>query len=267
MIEDIKRLRNQTGCGMSDCSKALTEANGDLELAVEILRKKGIAKAAKRDDRETSQGVIKVAVSANQQIGYLLEVNAETDFVVRNERFVEFANQALALAQEKDPADLSTLLEATMADGQTVKDSLASLSGTIGEKLEIKNYARLASTGTVAGYLHAGGTIGVLAAINGTGLSDLAYEVAMQVAAANPKYVEPSAVPQSELDKEKEVYREQLLKEGKPEAMLEKIMEGKVKKYYEEVCLIKQEYIKDDKKKIEDILQGHQIEQFIRFSL
>lgn len=262
----IKELREKTGAGISDCKKALEEAGNDLEKAVEILRKKGIAKAAKRSDRETGEGVIKVSTSDDNKIGFILEVNAETDFVIRSERFQNFAEQVLALAKENKPQDKDGLM-ALPLDGMTVKESLDNLSGVIGEKLDIKRYEILPASGTVVGYSHMGGKIGVLVALDKEGQADLARDIAMQVAAANPKYLDPSQVPAEELNKEKEIYAEQLKKEGKPENIIEKIMEGKINKYYEEVCLIKQEYIKDDKKRVEQVLGDVKVEKFIRYSI
>jgi elongation factor Ts len=266
MMEDIKKLRSRTGCGIADCKQALDEAGNDLDKAIEVLRKKGIAKAAKRSDRETSQGVIKLAVSDDHKEGYILEINAETDFVVRNEKFQEFANQVFEVVKSQKPVDREALLSLSMGDN-TVKESLEILSGTIGERLDIKQYAVLSSKGTVAVYAHAGGTIGVLIALDQAGKDELAYDVAMQIAATDPKYINPEDVDEAEINKEKDVYREQLLKEGKPEEMIEKILVGKINKYFEEVCLTKQEFIKDDKQKVEDLLNGVKVEKFIRYSL
>lgn len=265
-MEDIKKLRNQTGCGIADCKQALEEAGNDLEKAVEVLRKKGIAKAAKRGDREASQGLIKLAVSDNHKEGYIVEVNAETDFVVRNEKFQELANQIFQVVKDQKPADREALLALPMTDS-TVKEALETLSGTIGEKLDIKHCAVLSSQGTVAAYAHAGGTIGVLVALDQADKDELAYDVAMQIAAADPKYINPEEVDASEIEKEKDVYREQLRKEGKPEEMIEKILMGKINKYFEDVCLVKQEFIKDDKQKVESLLNGVKVEKFIRYSL
>lgn len=259
-------MRDKTGAGIADCKVALEEAGGDIEKAVEILRKKGIAKAAKRSDREAREGVVKVAVSGDAKTGYIMEINAETDFVVRSEKFQEFTEKAMSLAIEKQPKNLDEFLAADMG-GASVKESLAGLSGVVGEKLDIKRYEILTSSGTVAAYSHLAGKIGVLVALNKEGQSDIAYDIAMQIAAANPKYLAPENVAADELEKEKEIYREQLLKEGKPENMIEKIMTGKLAKFYEEVCLIKQEYIKDDSKKVEDILGDVKVEKFVRFSL
>jgi elongation factor Ts len=264
-MELIKQLREMTGAGMVDCKKALDEANNDLQLAVEILRKKGIAKAAKRTDRETNEGVVKVAVSADGTEAYIFELTSETDFVSRNEKFQNFANEVMALVLSARPETLEALLSLSMAQG-SVQENLASLSGTIGEKMEIRRYGRLQGS-SLAAYSHLGSKLGVLVSLDQSGQTELAAEIAMQVAAANPKYLDPSEVVAEEMAKEREIYREQLLKEGKPEAMVEKILDGKMLKYYSEVCLLEQEFIKDDKKKVKDILGGAKILGFLRFAL
>lgn len=264
-MEQIKQLREITGAGMVDCKKALDETGGDLDKAIEVLRKKGIAKAAKRTDRETNEGVIKVAVNEAGNEGYILELDSETDFVARNEKFQAFADEVLSLLKTNKPNDLAALLGLAMTNG-TVQENLNNLSGTIGEKMILKRMA-VVSGASVAAYSHLGGRIGVLVALDQAGKAELAQEVAMHIAAANPKYLKPEEVPSEELNKEKEIYREQLLKEGKPEAMVDKIVEGKVAKYYSEVCLLEQEFIKDDKAKIKDILAGVGVSQFIRYNL
>lgn len=264
-MELIKQLREMTGAGMVDCQKALKEANNDLEAAVDILRKKGIAKAAKRTDRDTNEGVIKVGTNDTGTEAYIVELNSETDFVSRNEKFQEFADGVLEIIKNNKPASLEELLSLKMSVG-TVQEDLDNLSGTIGEKMSVKRFDILSGE-TVAAYSHLGGKIGVLIALDKAGQTELAADLAMQVAAASPKYLTSSEVDPEELNREKEIYKEQLLKEGKPEAMIEKILEGKAAKYYSEVCLIDQEYIKDDKKKVKDILGGANILKFIRYSL
>lgn len=264
-MEQIKLLREKTGAGMVDCKKALDEAGNDIDKAVEILRKKGISKAAKRTERETSEGVVKVAVNELGNEGYVVEINSETDFVARNEKFQEFGNNVLEIIKNSKPASLEALFNFPMGVS-TVKETLDTLSGVIGEKLELKRFDILTGA-TVAAYSHAGGKIGTLVALNQAGQKDLALDIAMHVAAANPKYLFPAEVPAEEIAKEKEIYRAQLLKEGKPENMIDKIAEGKLNKYYSEVCLIKQEYIKDDKQSVEQILKGIGIDKFIRYSL
>jgi elongation factor Ts len=264
-MEFIKQLREMTGAGMVDCKKALDEAGNDLNKAVEILRKKGISKAAKRSDHEANEGVVMVAVNDAKTEAYALELSSETDFVSRNEKFQALAGSILDLAKTKMPVDAAALL-ALPLDGSTVQESIASLSGTIGERMEIKHFTVL-SGATVAAYSHLGGRMGVLVALDQPGKEELAADIAMQIAAANPKYILPSEVDPAEMAKEKEIYKEQLMKEGKPEAMVEKIVLGKMSKYYADVCLVEQEYIKDDKKKVKDILGGANILKFVRFSL
>lgn len=265
-MEQIKKLRDKTGAGIVDCKKALEEAGGDMEKAIEILRKKGIAKAAKREDRAANEGIIKIGINDSNTEGYIVEINAETDFVARNEQFQQFADKVFELVKANKLASRGELMNLSM-DGGSVQENLNNLSGVIGEKLDIKRCDAVASTGSVAAYSHMGGRIGVLAAINKAGEVDLARDIAMQVAAANPKYIYPEDVPEEEINKEKEIYREQLLKEGKPEQMIDKILPGKINKYFEEVCLVKQEYIKDDKKKVENILGDAKVERFVRYSL
>jgi len=264
-MELIKQLREMTGAGMVDCQKALQEAGNNLEKAVEILRKKGITKAAKRTGRDTNEGIIKVSVNDAKNEGYILELNSETDFVARNEKFQTFAGAVLEVVKSQKPASLEALLALPMANG-TVQENLASLSGTIGEKLDLKRF-EIVKGATVAAYSHLGGKIGVLIALDQADKSDLAMELAMQVAAANPKYILSTEVDPAELAKEQEIYKEQLIKEGKPAAMVDKIVAGKMGKYYSEVCLIEQEYIKDDKKKVKDILGGASVVKFVRYSL
>jgi len=254
-----------TGAGMVDCQKALQEAGQDLEKAVDILRKKGIAKAAKRLDREAKEGVIKVAVSDAKTDAVIVEINSETDFVARNEKFQSFADQILELVKTQKPATVEALL-ALPLNGTTVQESLDHLSGTTGEKMGIKRLDYV-SGASVAAYSHLGGRLGVLVALDKPGQEALAMDIAMQVAAANPRYILSSEVATEEMDREKVIYKEQLLKEGKPAEMVEKIVAGKMGKYYSEVCLVEQEYIKDDKKKVKDILAGANVLKFVRFAL
>lgn len=264
-MEKIKQLRGKTGAGISDCKKALDESNGDIEKAVEILRKKGIAKAAKRGEREACEGIIKIDVNETHNEGYILEINSETDFVSRNKKFQNFVDSILEIIKNNKPENLDDLKSAKM-EASIVQENLNNLSGTIGEKLDIKRFDIL-SGATVAAYSHMGGRIGVLVALDKPTEDPLARDIAMQVAAANPKYITSDDVPEDEINKEKEIYSEQLKKEGKPENIIEKILEGKIKKYFEEICLVEQEYIKDDKKKVKEILGDIKVKKFIRYSL
>ncbi len=264
-MEKIKQLREKTGAGIVDCKKALEEADQDIDQAAEILRKKGIAKAYKRTGNEATEGVIKVAVNEKGNIGYILEINSETDFVAKNENFQNLSEKILNLIKEKEPSGKEEL-ESLAGEKGTIREELDNLSGVIGEKLKINKFEVLKGP-SVAAYSHLGGKIGSLVSLNKEGEQELALEIAMQVAATNPKYLSPEEIPAEEIEKEKEVYRQELKDQGKPEEIMEKIIEGKIAKYYEEVCLIKQEYIKDDKKKVEDILGDVEIEKYIRYSL
>lgn len=263
-MEKIKELREKTGAGMVDCKKALEEAGQDIDKAVEILRKKGIAKAAKRGDRETSEGIVKVDTNADGTEGYIVEFNSETDFVARNEKFQELTDKVMAVVKEKKPASLEALMSESMEEG-TVQESIDTLSGVIGEKLGIKNM-EIVSGAAVTAYSHAGGKIGVLVSLAKVD-EELGKGLAMHIAASAPRYMKAEDVDTAEIEKEKEIYREQLAKEGKPENIIENILVGKVAKYCSEVCLLEQEYIMDDKKKIKDVLGDNSIEKFVRFSL
>jgi elongation factor Ts len=265
IMELIKQLRERSGAGMMDCKKALEESGNDLEKALELLRKKGIAKAAKREGHEAKEGCIQLTVNAEGTEGYIIEVNTETDFVARNEKFQNFVKSVLDIVASSHPNSLDELMAAKLKIG-TVKEDLDELSGTIGEKLVIKNF-EIVSGASVAGYSHMGGRIGVLVALDTAGKKELAEDIAMQIAAANPKYINPSEIPAAEVEKEKEIEKEVLAKENKPANIVEKILEGKVAKFYEAVCLVKQEYIKDDKRKVEQILNGVKVIKFVRYSL
>jgi len=264
-MELLKQLREMTGAGIVDCQKALKEANNNLDKAVEILRKKGIAKAAKRAGHDANEGIIKLHTNTDNTEGYILELDSETDFVARNEKFQSFADQVLESAQENKVNSLEELLVLPLAEA-SVQESLDVLSGTIGEKMSIKRFAQVKGA-TVAGYSHLGGRIGVLVALDSANKTDIAIDIAMQIAAVDPKYLSPADVPAEELAKEKEIYREQLLKEGKPENMIDKIIMGKLNRYYTEVCLLEQEFIKEDKKKIKDLLGEVKVLEFVRYAL
>jgi elongation factor Ts len=264
-MELLKQLREMTGAGMVDCKKALDEAGNDLNKAVEILRKKGISKAAKRSGREATEGIVKVCTNPEQTKGYILELNSETDFVARNEKFQTVAESLLALLKSGQVQELNELLALKLEDN-TVEETLASLSGTMGEKLDLQRFTIIEGK-TVAAYSHLGGRMGVLVALDQPDQAELAMNIAMQVAAANPKYILPAEVAADDLAKEKEIYKEQLIKEGKPAAMVDKIVEGKMGKYYSEVCLTEQEYIKDDKKKVKDLLGGTKVLKFVCYAL
>ena len=200
------------------------------------------------------------------QWGCLLELRTETDFVARNDKFQQLAEDILEAAVNNKVQDLGSLLALTI-HGQIIQEVVENWSGVMGEKIVLSNYATLSSQGTVASYLHGGGTIGVLVAINKPSASELAKDLAMQIAATNPKYLTPEEIPASEIEKEKEIYREQLKQEGKPAEIIDKIIENKLSHYFTEVCLVKQEFIKDEQQTIEKLLAGAIIEGYYRFQL
>ncbi len=250
---------------MIDCKKALEESGGDIESAVEILRKKGISKASKRADKEANEGVIKVAVNSDGNEGYILQLNSETDFVAKNEEFQKTANSIMETIKENRPQNMEELLSLPLDEG-TVNDKIDNLSGIIKEKIVLTKYEILQSP-TVGAYSHMNGSIGVLVGLDTEGKDELAKDLAMHIAAANPQYLKPEDVPQEDIEKEKNIHREQLKQENKPEEIVERIIEGKLNKYYEENCLLKQEFIKDEEKKIEDLLNGVKVNKFIRYRL
>lgn len=264
-MEKIKQLRKKTGAGIVDCKKALEESGDDIEKAVEILRKKGISKAAKRADKEATEGTVKVATNENGNEGYILQISSETDFVARNEQFVKMVAAIMEVIKQNKPSSLEELKSIPLEEA-TVGEKVDNLSGVIKEKITLTRFETLQAP-TVGAYSHMRGNIGVLVGLNEEGKQELAKDIAMHIAAANPQYISPSDVPQEEIEKEKDVHKEQLKGENKPEEIMEKIIKGKINKFYEENCLLKQEFIKDEDKKVEEILGDAKIETFIRYSL
>ena len=264
----VKDLRTKTGAGMMDCKKTLVEAEGDMEKAVDILREKGLSQAAKKASRVAAEGAVVSAMSADGKVGVLLEINCETDFVGSNE---DFRNLAAAIAEQivkTNPADVEALLASDMG-GKTVKDQVTEAVAKIGENISVRRFARYESAeGAVYSYIHGGGKIGVLVEMNG-GDAELGKDIAMQVAAANPSYLNRTEVPQAELDHEKEVLAVEARNEGKPENIIEKMVIGRINKYYKEVCLVDQEFIKDSDLTITKLLKSKNAEvlRFTRYQL
>lgn len=261
----VKELRERTGAGMMDCKKALAETNGDLDKAIEYLREKGLAAAAKKAGRIAAEGLVNAYISDNKKVGVLVEVNCETDFVAKNPEFQQFVNDVAQLVAEKKPADIDGLNALAMADGKTVTEKITTLISTIGENMAVRRFARfeVAQEGVVDSYIHMGGKIGVLIELQtakaetagNAEFQALVKDLAMQVAAAKPEYISREKVPASVLDQEKAIYKAQAVNEGKPEAIAEKIMLGRVEKFYKEVCLMEQVFIKDNDKTITKLLQ------------
>jgi elongation factor Ts len=256
--QDVKSLRDRTGAGMADCKKALEEASGDMEGAIEILRKKGAATAAKRADKAANEGVVATAISDDRHRAAIVEVNCETDFVARNEEFSTFTRNLAKYVLDNEPADMESLLAGEM-EGKSVQTWLNELLGKFSERIEIKRYELVKTEGGfVADYVHNGDKLGVLIELSGSGdaeaTSAIARDIAMQVAAMNPAYVNREAVPESVLEKEREIYREQTINEGKKPEFADKIIAGRLEKYFTDACLLEQTFVKDSSKLIRDVL-------------
>jgi len=255
--QQVNELRKKTGAGMMDCKKALTEADGDMEKAIEILRKKGAAVASKRAERSANEGLIVTKISDDRKHGAIAEVNCETDFVAKNNDFVNLANEAIEAVFSSQPASVKDLLD----KNSSLKEKVIEVLGKVGEKVEISRIAdEEAPNGILVDYIHMGSKLGVLIKFdNVTESADEIYllgkDVAMQVAAMNPISVYREDIPKETIEKEIEIYKEVARKEGKPEQILEKIAAGKLNKFYQENCLAEQSYIKDNSKTVGDLIK------------
>lgn len=264
----VKELRERTGAGMMDCKKALVATEGDMEKAIDFLREKGLSQAAKKAGRVAAEGAVVAHVTEDGKVGAIVEVNCETDFVGQNENFQALAKSIAALIVETNPPDVETLL-ASELDGKAVKDVVTEAIAKIGENISVRRFVRFESAeGKVYSYIHAGGKIGVLVDMKGGDL-ELGKDIAMQVAAANPQYLDRTEVPASELEHEKDILTEQARNEGKPEKIIEKMVLGRINKYYKDVCLVDQEFIKDGDLTISKLLKSKNAEvaRFARFQL
>ncbi len=250
---EVNKLRKQTGAGMMDCKNALVEAEGDFEMAVDILRKKGQKVAAKRADREATEGCVLAASSADNAFGAVVSLNCETDFVAKNESFVELTNSILSKAIENKIADKEALLAMSLGD-MTVAEKLTEQTGVIGEKLEIGSY-EVVEAPFVASYIHAGNKLATIVGLTSEA-DEAGRNVAMQAAAMNPVALNRDSVEQSIIDRELEVGKELARQEGKPEAMLDKIAEGRLNKFFKENTLVDQAYIRDNKLSVSKYLQS-----------
>jgi elongation factor Ts len=268
----VKKLRDKTGAGMMDCKKALEETGGDMEAAIDYLRKKGAATAEKRADRVANQGMVVSKLSDDRKKGVIVEVNCETDFVARGDDFAGFAAAVAEIIFANAPASLDALNELPYADGKKVGDVLMELTGKIGEKLQVKQFDLVnAGEGFLESYIHMGAKIGVLVELNAENTPDnvrLARDIAMQVAAMSPIVVSRDKVAKETIDREIAIYREQAKIEGKPEQIADKIATGRLEKFYQEFVLLEQSYIKDAGKAIKDLLAPNvTIQQFKRYQL
>ena len=264
----VKELREKTGAGMMDCKKVLTETDGDMEKAIELLRERGIAKAAKKSGRVAAEGLVEAVISEDGKTGAIIEVNSETDFVAKNEEFKTFVENVANQVLKTNPKDVEELLAqpAMFEEGKTVQESLVGKIATIGENLTIRRFARFESEGLVEKYIHGDGKIAVLVNMK-KGDSTVAKDICMQIAAARPEYVRREEVPEERVAKEMEILKVQTMNEGKPEAIAEKIVQGRIGKFYEEICLVDQAFVKDPNMKIYELLKQKDAEvaEFARF--
>jgi len=258
----VKQLREATGAGMMDCKKALVETDGDIEKAMDYLREKGLAAAAKKAGRIAAEGVVNSFISDDKKVGALVEVNCETDFVAKTPEFQTFVNGIAKIAAEGNPSDLDAML-ALSGDGKTVAEMITEKVATIGENISLRRFAVYQADGAVDAYIHMGGKIGVLVefacpacAQDNADFTAFMHDVAMQIAASSPKYVSSKEVPSDEIEHEKEVLRAQALNEGKPENIVDKMVIGRINKYYSQVCLLDQVFVKDDSKKVKDVVKA-----------
>ncbi|MBR6268472.1 MAG: elongation factor Ts [Selenomonadaceae bacterium] len=261
----VKDLREKTGAGMMDCKKALTETDGDMQKAIDYLREKGIAKAEKKAGRIAAEGAVAAYVTGDSKTGVLVEINCETDFAAGNEQFRSLESKIAEHIAVSAPADLDALNDSVL-DGKKVSELITEATATIGEKISLRRFVRYQTEGRLASYIHMGGKIGVLVELTG-GSEELGKDVAMQIAAANPTAVDRSGVAAEDLEHEKEVLRKQALEEGKPDKIVDKMVEGRINKYYKEVCLNEQIFVKDTEKTVKDVLGDVKVLQFTRYQL
>ena len=270
---DVNKLRQMTGAGMMDCKKALTEAGGDFEAAIDILRKAGQKVAAKRADNATNEGVVLVAISADGTNGKLVALACETEPVSKVEDFRNLAQAVLAAAVATDAADKDALLASTLADGRNAQEAMVELTGKIGEKINVAGYENITADKVVS-YVHSNNKIGVLVAftnVTGTDVAEVGKDIAMQITAMKPVALDKDGVDAATIEREIEIGKDQARQEGKPEAMLEKIATGKLEKFYKENTLLNQQFVKDNSINIKQLLEqtqkGLTISTFKRIAL
>jgi len=267
----VKELRERTGAGMMDCKKALQECNGDIEKAIDYLREKGIAKAVKKGGRIAAEGLIFDGVSVDNKKAVLIEFNSETDFVAKNEEFINFGKKLVEIALKNDIKTVEDLNNAEFEAGKTVEQAVTDLIAKIGENMHVRRlHSAVSPIGFIATYSHLGGKLGVTVEMTGEPTSEniaKARDIAMHVAAMDPKYLTKEEVTADDLEREKEIARKQLEAEGKPTQIIEKILIGKMNKYYEENCLLQQEFVKDKDFTVEKYAGDLKVQSFARFKV
>jgi elongation factor Ts len=272
MMESIKKLRESTGAGMMDVKKALTDAGGNEEQAVALLRERGIVKAAKKADREATEGLVRALVASDGSVAALVEVNSETDFVARNEGFqalvAGFAAHVVGTSQGDGVLDIEALKAETMSDGSSVGDTLAAAVGKIGENLILSRAARFVNAGgVVVAYVHSNNKIGVLVELAGSSDQALAKDIALHIAAERTRYLDRSEVDSSDIEKEREILTNKAINEGKPQNIVEKIVAGQISKFYEETVLLEQKFVKDNTVTVASLLGSATVRRFVRFEI
>jgi len=264
----VKELREKTGAGMMDCKKALTENDGDIEKAIDWLREKGIAKAAKKADRIAAEGLTTIEIGGNSAV--IVEVNSETDFVAKNDHFKTLLNEIAAFLLAKKPTSVEDALNQPMNDNQTAQEYINAAIARIGEKISLRRFEIVdkADNDVFGTYLHMGGRIGVVSVLEGTD-EQTAKDIAMHIAAAKPRYIDRNQVPKEEVEREKEVLKQQALNEGKPENIVEKMVQGRLNKFYEEICLVDQPFVKDPDQRVANYVKnkGGSVKTFIRYEV
>ena len=266
--ELVKELREKTGAGMMDCKKVLTETDGDMEKAAELLRERGIAKAAKKSDRIAAEGLVAAYVSEDKKIGAVVEVNSETDFVAKNEEFRNFVKDLVEQVAKENPKDMEELLnqKSIKDSSKTIKEILTDKIATIGENMTIRRFERFETTGLIESYIHGDGKIAVLVEL-AKGDTEVAKDICMQIAAARPEYLNRESVPQEKVAKEMEILKAQAMNEGKPEQIAEKIVQGRIGKFYSEICLLEQPFVKDPDINVQKLISQKNAElvRFVRY--
>ena len=265
----VKELREKTGAGMMDCKKALVETDGNLEAAIDFLREKGLSSAAKKADRIAAEGTTFIQIEGNKAV--LLEMNAETDFVAKNEAFQQLVQQVATHLLATEPASVEEALASTLEEGVTVENAISNAVAKIGEKITLRRFVVETKTDADAfgPYLHMGGRIGVLTVLEGSTDEQAAKDVAMHVAALNPAYISRDEVSAEEVEHERKVLTEQALNEGKPENIVAKMVEGRLGKYFEEVCLLDQSFVKNPDQKVGVFVEstGGKLVSFTRYAV
>jgi elongation factor Ts len=268
-MQDIQELRAKTNCGIMDCKKALKDASNDMEQAIDILRKKGIAKAAKRSAREATEGVVDISVNDKNNKAYILKLCSETDFVSRNDSFQKLAAEIMdAMVSSNSVLDLEAVKTLELASGIKAEQAVDELSGVLGEKIDLADALSVETKDgeSIGYYIHSNQKIGVIV-IAQMNDKELLKQICMHIAASSPIYVSKNDVSKDELDRERAILKEQSMNEGKSEEIAEKVVEGKLRKYYEEICLLEQNFVIDPDKKISDILGENIISKFIKFNI